>query len=103
MELRILNTINRLKLALEELKLLGKENYNKIKSSNDIPEEYKMANIHKREFYTKSVKFSYAIRLSLGITISAFIADYFKFAEGRWIYFTAFAIIIPIYELAQKS
>ena len=85
MELRILNTINRLKLALEELKLLGKENYNKIKSSNDIPEEYKMANIHKREFYTKSVKFFYAIRLSLGITISAFIADYFKFAEGRWI------------------
>lgn len=102
-ELRILNTINRLKLALEELKLLGKENYNKIKSSNDIPEEYKMANIHKREFYTKSVKFSYAIRLSLGITISAFIADYFKFVEGRWIYFTAFAIIIPIYELAQKK
>lgn len=102
-ELRVLNTINMLKIALEELKALGKENYNTIKSSNDMPEEYKMVNIHKREFHTKSVKFSYAMRLSLGISISAFIADYFKFAEGKWLYFTAFAIIIPIYELSQKK
>ena len=84
--LRILNTINMLNISLEELKSLGKENYNIIKASKDIPETYKMVNIHKKEFYTKSVKFSYAIRVSLGITISAFIADYFKFPEGRWIY-----------------
>ena len=101
--LRILNTINMMNVSLEELKSLGKENYNTIKASKDIPEKYKMINVHKREFYTKSVKFSYAIRVSLGITISAFIADYFKFAEGRWIYFTAFAIIIPIYELSKKK
>jgi len=101
--LRILNTINMLNISLEELKLLGKENYNIIKASKDIPETYKMVNIHKKEFYTKSVKFSYAIRVSLGITISAFIADYFNFPEGRWIYFTAFAIIIPIYELSKKK
>lgn len=101
--LRILNTINMLNISLEELKSLGKENYNIIKASKDIPETYKMVNIHKKEFYTKSVKFSYAIRVSLGITISAFIADYFKFPEGRWIYFTAFAIIIPIYELSKKK
>ena len=101
--LRILNTINMLSISLEELKSLGKENYNTIKASEDIPEKYKMVNIHKKEFYKKSVKFSYAIRVSLGITISAFIADYFKFAEGRWIYFTTFAIIIPIYELSKKK
>ena len=101
--LRILNTINMLNISLKELKSLGKENYNTIKSSKDVPEKYKMINIHKREFYTSSVKFSYAIRVSLGITIAAFIADYFKLPEGRWIYFTAFAIIIPIYELSKKK
>ena len=92
-----------LNISLKELKSLGKENYNTIKSSKDVPEKYKMINIHKREFYTSSVKFSYAIRVSLGITIAAFIADYFKLPEGRWIYFTAFAIIIPIYELSKKK
>lgn len=101
--LRILNTINMLDISLGELKSLGKENYNTIKANKSIPEQYKMINVHKKEFYTKSVKFSYAIRVSLGITISAFIADYFKFPEGRWIYFTAFAIIIPIYELSKKK
>ena len=101
--LRILNTINMFNISLKELKSLGKENYNTIKSSKDVPEKYKMTNIHKREFYTSSVKFSYAIRVSLGITIAAFIADYFKLPEGRWIYFTAFAIIIPIYELSKKK
>lgn len=101
--LRILNTINMLDISLGELKSLGKENYNTIKANKSIPEQYKMINVHKKEFYTKSVKFSYAIRVSLGITISAFIADYFKFAEGRWIYFTTFAIIIPIYELSKKK
>lgn len=101
--LKILNTINMLNISLKELKSLGKENYNTIKSSKDVPEKYKMINIHKREFYTSSVKFSYAIRVSLGITIAAFIADYFKLPEGRWIYFTAFAIIIPIYELSKKK
>ena len=101
--LRILNTINMLDISLGELKSLGKENYNTIKANKSIPEQYKMINVHKKEFYTKSVKFSYAIRVSLGITISAFIADYFRFPEGRWIYFTAFAIIIPIYELSKKK
>lgn len=62
-----------------------------------------MINIHKKEFYKKSVKFSYAVRVSLGVAISAFIADYFKFSEGKWIYFTAMAIIIPIYELSKKK
>lgn len=101
--LRILNTINMLKISLEELKLLGKENYNKIEANGDIPEDYKMVNVHKKEFYKKSVKFSYAVRVSLGVAISAFIADYFKFSEGKWIYFTAMAIIIPIYELSKKK
>lgn len=101
--LRILNTINMLNMALEELKSTGKENYNTIKSSKDIPQQFKRVNIYKKEFYTKSVKFSYAIRVSLGITVSAFIADYFKLAEGKWIYFTALSIIIPIYELSKKK
>ena len=60
-----------LDISLGELKSLGKENYNTIKANKSIPEQYKMINVHKKEFYTKSVKFSYAIRVSLGITISA--------------------------------
>ena len=90
-------------LCLSELKDLGKENYNTIKTIKDIPEDYKMINIHKKEFYTKSIKFSFAVRSALGITLSIFIADYFKLSEGRWIYFTAFSIIIPIYELSKKK
>ncbi|WP_297992445.1 FUSC family protein [uncultured Clostridium sp.] len=101
--LEILNSINMLNISLIELKDLGKENYNTIKTIKDIPEDYKMINIHKKEFYTKSIKFSFAVRSALGITLSIFIADYFKLSEGRWIYFTAFSIIIPIYELSKKK
>lgn len=101
--LRILNTLNMLNMSLEELKVLGKENYNTIKADSGIPEKYKMVNVHKREFYQKSVKFSYAVRVSLGITVAAFIADYFKLSEGKWIYFTALSIIIPIYELSKQK
>ena len=102
-DLRILNTINMLNISLEELKSLGIENYNNINDKAGIPDKYKMVNVHKKEFYSKSLKFSYSVRVSLGITVAAFICDYFKLAEGRWIYFTALSIIIPIYELSKQK
>lgn len=99
-----INCIKILNDSLDELIVLGKENYNKIKSTKKIPEKYKKINVYKKEFYQKSVKFSYAIRVSLGIVIAGFISSYFNLSEGRWIYFTVLSVIIPIYELsAQKT
>lgn len=101
--LEFLNNVKILRDSLEELFNLGKENYKKVKSSNDIPEKFKKINVFKNEIYNKSVKFSYSVRVSLGITISIFIADFFNLAQGKWIYFTALSLIIPIYELSKQK
>lgn len=101
--LECLNNIKILRDSLQELLNLGRENYNKVKSLNDIPEEFKKINIFKNEMYSKSIKFSYSIRLSLGITIAVFISNYFNLAQGKWIYFTTLALIIPIYELSKQK
>ena len=88
--------------CFRELKKLGKENYNKVKGGQ-LPEKYRKLKIFKRDFSDKSVKFSYAVKSSIGISIAIFIADFFNISEGKWIYFTTWSLIIPIYELSKKK
>lgn len=100
--LHILNSIELIDSCFRELKKLGKENYNKVKGGQ-LPEKYRKLKIFKRDFSDKSVKFSYAVKSSIGISIAIFIADYFNISEGKWIYFTTWSLIIPIYELSKKK
>ena len=69
---------------------------NKIKTDAnkklEIPQSFKSISIHKRNFNTESLRFSYALKIGLLTAIAGFIMDYFKLQDGRWIMFTVFSL-----------
>ncbi|MGX4599346.1 FUSC family protein [Faecalimicrobium sp. JNUCC 81] len=69
---------------------------NKIKTDTnkkiEIPQSFKSISIHKRNFNTESLRFSYALKIGLLTAIAGFIMDYFKLQDGRWIMFTVFSL-----------
>lgn len=100
--IQILNSLEILKVALTELRVLGKENYNNIKfTETDYPTQ--LQSINKKRFIMNSVKLSFAIRSAIGISLAAFVSDYFNLSEGRWIIFTMVSLVVPIYEASIKK
>jgi hypothetical protein len=69
-----------------------------IESKLDVPHEFKMSSVYKRNLNINSVKFSYSIKVAIGVSIAGLIMDYFKLSEGRWIMFTVFSLIQPYSE-----
>ena len=102
-KLRILNSLLTIKKSLDELKNLDKKKYNLISKLEEIPSNFKLKTIYKENFNSNSLKFSYAIKLALGITISGFIATYFNLEQGRWIVYTVNSLIQPFYEKSQSK
>ncbi|MCR8746325.1 FUSC family protein [Romboutsia lituseburensis] len=101
--LQMLDSIILLCDSIGELRNLDKSNFNKIHRIGKKPENFKHS-IFKIAFSkTKSIRFCYAIRVATGITLGAFIMDYFKFTEGRWIVFTLLSLINPIYEVSKSK
>lgn len=68
------------------------------KCNLEVPNKFKTISVYKRSFNKDSLKFSYAFKVALSTSIAGFIMDYFKLTEGRWIMFTAFALIQPYSE-----
>ncbi|WP_203364041.1 FUSC family protein [Bacillus sp. REN10] len=101
--LSILNHMNFIKVHLTELKQLNKKNKNLVKQFEQIPKKYRKLNIGNNVKHTNSIKLSYAVRMGVGISIAAFISDFFQLSEGRWIIFTILALVIPIYEHSQQK
>lgn len=58
----------------------------------EIPEKFKSISIHKKNFNTESLRFSYALKIGLLTAVSGFIMDYFSLQDGRWIMFTVFSL-----------
>lgn len=101
--LQMLDSIILLCDSIGELRKLDKSSFNKIHRIGKKTENFKH-NIFKIAFSkTKSIRFCYAIRVATGITLGAFIMDYFKFTEGRWIIFTLLSLINPIYEVSKSK
>lgn len=89
--------------CFESLNKLGKEKYNFTKKIEQIPENYKISDFAYEKPGQFSMRFKYALRVATGVVIGAFISDYFKLSEGRWIVLTIFSIIMPIYEVTIKK
>lgn len=101
--LQMLDSIILLCDSIGELRKLDKSSFNKIHRIGKKPENFKH-NIFKIAFSkTKSIRFCYAIRVATGITLGAFIMDFLKFTEGRWIIFTLLSLINPIYEVSKSK
>ena len=98
---KLMKNFQLLYIILQELKTMSKEDLNKIETPVDIPLTYKSS----YQFFTNidrnSVRFTYAIRLGLLITLAAFISDYFDLEYGRWILFTVFSVTQPYSEMAK--
>lgn len=101
--LKILNNISFIYEALGELKNLGKKHYNLINKIEKIPNNFKLRHSIESNYKARSAKFSYAVRIAIGITIGAFIMDYFHLKEGRWIIFTVLSLVNPIYEVSKTK
>lgn len=101
--LEILNHLGFLENNFKALETLKEEHYNSVKKLEDIPNEYKKSIILNGAINRDSIKFSYAMRLAIGITLAGFITDFFNLSEGRWIMFTVLSLIVPIYELSKQK
>ncbi|MGL4742008.1 MAG: FUSC family protein [Sarcina sp.] len=69
-------------------------------SIEDLPQNFK--NITRFLKSSKnSIGFSYAVRVSIGMTIACFITQIFKLENGIWIMFTIFSLVNPLYEASK--
>ncbi|MGL5067538.1 MAG: FUSC family protein [Sarcina sp.] len=69
-----------------------------------IPNKFQFDNIFSIKFLRfNSVRFSYALRVSIFISISFFIVQYLGFEEGKWLPLTIFPLIQPYSELSKKK
>lgn len=102
-QIKILNAFLLIKHSLYELKALDKKDYNVIRKLENIPPNYQLKNIYKASFGSNSLRFSYALRVAIGITISAFIVGFFNIEEGRWIIYTVNSLIQPFYERFKQK
>lgn len=86
---------------LEELQVTGKQELQKVEKLRNIPRLFKKSYLHIANFNKNSVRFTYAVRLSISITIAAFISDYFALEQGKWMMFTIFSVTQPYAEIAK--
>ena len=100
--IEILNSLEILKVALAELRRLGKENYNIIRA-DETAYHKKLHLMYKKRFIKSSVKLSFAVRSAIGVSLAAFVTDYFNLSEGRWLIFTMASLVVPIYETSIKK
>ena len=100
--IEILNSLEILKVALAELRRLGKENYNIIRA-DETAYHKKLHLMYKKRFIKSSVKLSFAVRSAIGVSLAAFVTDYFNLSEGRWLIFTMVSLVVPIYETSIKK
>ena len=80
--LKLLNHLSFIKNNLEELSKIENNQYNL--------ERFKKHFVFKIELDRNSIKFSYACRLAIGITLAAFLTDFFKLTEGKMDYVYSF-------------
>lgn len=103
LKLEIISNIGFLYDSLDELNKLKKEHYNIIRKLEEFSGEFKESKENLKKLKTSSIRFSYAFRIAIGIAVGGFIIDFFNFQEGRWMLFTIFSLVNPLYELGQQK
>ncbi len=87
---------------LQEVQATDKKELNKIDKIVEIPTTFKNTYNHFVNFNRNSVRFTYAMRLGILITVTAFIVDYFALEQGKWLLFTIFSVTQPYSEQAKS-
>ena len=69
-----------------------------------IPNKFQFDNVFNFNFFTiKSLRFSYALRVSLLISLSFFATKFIGSSEGKWLPLTIFPLIQPYSELSSRK
>ena len=102
LNLQLLDSMLLLSDTIKSLRSLDKKQYNIVDRSHEISKLFEDKAIKSFFMDKKSIRFCYAMRVAICITIGTFIMQYFNLSEGRWILFTLLSLITPLYE-ASKS
>ncbi|NFS95526.1 FUSC family protein, partial [Clostridium botulinum] len=89
----ICNIMNSLKISIKELKELGNKEINKIYS------EWEKENIENfKESFHKGMRFNFAMRMAITLTIVLFIGEILGYYKVIWAIITIMSVIQPYYE-----
>ncbi|MGL5695237.1 MAG: FUSC family protein, partial [Peptostreptococcaceae bacterium] len=101
--LQILDSMVLLRDTIDELNNLDKSKYNEVKKVGEKPNYFKEP-ITKYIFRErKSIKYCYAMRVSILIAIGAFIVNLFNITSGKWLVFTLLSLTNPLYEVSKSK
>ena len=103
LELQLLESMIFLDQTIKALNKLDKKDYKKVNNTSNKLPILPNDNIKPNLKGTNSPKFCYAMRLSITMTVAAFIMDFFKLAEGRWILFAVLSLTTPLYETYKSK
>ncbi|MEG0854997.1 MAG: FUSC family protein [Terrisporobacter sp.] len=103
LNLQLLDSMLLLSDTVDTLKKLDVKEFDFINKKHDITELFSDDTLKSFFVDKKSLKFCYAMRLAITISVGGFIMDYFNLAEGRWILFTIFSLTNPLYEVAKSK
>ena len=104
LELRLLENMIILIEVIDELNKI--KTYNKCsigKKAGYVPRRYKEEISAYFNLKKRTMKLTYALRISMGISLAAFAVDYFNWTEGRWMLFTIVSLVNPIYEVTKDK
>lgn len=68
-----------------------------------ISEKIKEIEIIKRKFNRNSLRFTFAFRTALMVSLSIFIVDYFNLYKGKWLVFTIASVSQPYIESSESK
>lgn len=103
LNLQLLDSMLLLCDSLDALRALNVKDFDAVIKKHDVTEMFSDETTKSFLVNKKSLKFCYAMRVSITVTLGAFIMDYFKLSEGRWIIFTILSLINPLYETSKSK
>ena len=68
-----------------------------------INEKIKEREIIKRRFNRNSLRFTFAFRIALLVSLGAFVVDYFDLYKGKWMVFTLSSVVQPYIESSETK
>lgn len=99
---KILIEFDELLIDLEkDMKNVFKANDKLVREENfdiKIPKHFNKVFDYKKDFSIDSLRFSFATRLAIAVTLGAFLTQFFNLTEGRWMVYTIFSLIQPYAE-----
>ncbi|WP_270648108.1 FUSC family protein [Paeniclostridium hominis] len=68
-----------------------------------INEKIKEREVIKRRFNRNSLRFTFAFRIALIVSLGAFVVDYFDLYKGKWMVFTLSSVVQPYIESSETK